>query len=354
MPPEQLEMVQRIEAAGRSLTALLNDILDLSKIEAGQLRLDHRPFALAPLLLQLDSLLGPTARAKSILLRFELPSVSLGGGLVGDPQRLEQVLINLIGNAIKFTEHGEVVVRTHVVEQHAERVVLRFEVRDTGIGISAQTLDGLFTPFTQGDTGPLRRYGGTGLGLSICKRLVELMHGHIGAHSTLGVGSTFWFELPFGRSTGAESQPTIYSQQPVTAPAQPRLEGLHVLAVDDNDTNLDITERALRLEGARTTLARDGQQAVQALRARGAAFDAVLMDLQMPVMDGLQATRRLREMQQQGRLPGFPILALTAHALASDREMALAAGMDDYLTKPIVFETLRRALARWLPELPAG
>ena len=341
--PEQFDMVQRIEAAGRSLTALLNDILDLSKIEAGQLRLEKRAFALAPLLLQLDSLLGPTARANAILLRFELPSVGLEGGLVGDAQRLEQVLINLIGNAIKFTEHGEVVVSTKVTAQDSQRVVMRFEVRDTGIGIGPQTLDGLFQPFTQADTGALRRYSGTGLGLSICKRLVELMGGRIGAHSTLGVGSTFWFELPFGRSSGAELQPTVYSQQPVIAPAQPRLEGLHVLTVDDNDTNLDITERALRLEGARATLARDGQQAIQALRAPDAAFDAVLMDMQMPVMDGLTATRTIR---RELGLTAVPIIVFSASVMPQEREQAMAAGATDFLSKPVDIEQLVAVLSR--------
>jgi CheY-like chemotaxis protein len=222
-------------------------------------------------------------------------------------------------------------------------VVLRFEVRDTGIGIGPQTLDELFQPFMQADTGALRRYGGTGLGLSICKRLVELMGGRIGAHSTLGVGSNFWFELPFGRSTGAESQPTVYSQQPVMAPAQPRLEGLHVLTVDDNDTNLDITERALRLEGARATLARDGQQAIQALRAPDVAFDAVLMDMQMPVMDGLTATRTIR---RELELTELPIIVFSASVMPLERDQAMAAGATDFLGKPVDIEQLVAVLSR--------
>jgi signal transduction histidine kinase/CheY-like chemotaxis protein/HPt (histidine-containing phosphotransfer) domain-containing protein len=341
--PEQLEMVQRIEAAGRSLMALLNDILDLSKIEAGQLRLERRAFALAPLLLQLDSLLGPTARAKNIVLRFELPPVELDSALVGDPQRLEQVLINLIGNAIKFTEHGEVVVRTQVVTQDAAHVLLRFEVRDSGIGIGEQTLEGLFKPFTQGETGPLRRYAGTGLGLSISKRLVELMDGRIGAQSALGVGSTFWFELSFARGVGADTQPPVYAQQPVTAPERPRLEGLHVLTVDDNETNLDITERALRLEGAHATPVRDGQQAIQALRAPGAAFDAVLMDMQMPVMDGLTATRTIR---RELGLTALPVIVFSASVLPQERDQAMAAGATDFLTKPVDIEHLVAVLQR--------
>ncbi len=344
LPAEQLDMVQRIEVAGRSLTALLNDILDLSKIEAGQLRLERRSFALAPLLSQLDSLLGTTARAKGVPLRFELPSVGLDDGLVGDAQRLEQVLINLIGNAIKFTEQGEVVVHTKVVSQNAQQLVVRFEVRDTGIGISQEALERLFKPFTQAETGALRRYGGTGLGLSICKRLVELMGGRIGAHSTLGVGSTFWFELPLGRSTGTVSPPAVYAQQqPVTAPAHPRLEGLHVLTVDDNDTNLDITERALRLEGAHATPARDGQQAIQCLRAPDAAFDAVLMDMQMPVMDGLTATRVIR---RELGLTQVPIIVFSASVLPQERDQAIAAGATDFLSKPVDIEQLVAVLLR--------
>ena len=347
---EQLDMVQRIEAAGRSLTTIINDILDLSKIEAGHLRLDHRGFALGPLLMQLDSLLGPSARHKGILLRFELPSVDLSGSLVGDPQRLEQVLVNLIGNAIKFTEQGEVVVRTRVVAQEAARLTLRFEVTDTGIGISPQVLDGLFQPFTQGDGGAQRRFGGTGLGLSISKQLVELMGGRIGAQSTLGLGSTFWFELELQRSTGGDAQQPVYAQPPVAA-AQPRLSGLHVLTVDDNDTNLDLTERALRLEGARATPARDGQQAVQALRAQPMVFDAVLMDLQMPVMDGLTATRTIR---QELGMAALPIIVFSASVLPQERDEALAAGATDFLPKPVDIEQLVAVLMHHRQQVAAA
>ncbi|WP_198321009.1 CHASE3 domain-containing protein [Azohydromonas aeria] len=343
LPFGQLDMVRRIEAAGRSLTALINDILDLSKIEAGQLRLQRRAFALAPLLSQLESLLGPSAHAKGVPLRFELPAAGLDKELEGDEQRLEQVLLNLVGNAIKFTEHGEVVVRTRVVSQDAQRLVLRFEVSDTGIGIGEETLSRLFKPFTQAETGALRRYGGTGLGLSICKRLVELMGGRIGVDSTLGLGSTFWFELPFGRGAGVESPVAVYAQQPVTAPQRPRLEGLHVLTVDDNETNLLITERALCLEGARATLASDGLQAVQALRAPGAAIDAVLMDMQMPVMDGLTATRTIR---RELGLTDVPIIVFSASVLPQERDQAMAAGATDFLSKPVDIEQLVAVLSR--------
>jgi signal transduction histidine kinase/ActR/RegA family two-component response regulator len=344
--PGQLDMVQRIEAAGRSLTALINDNLDLSKIESGQLRLQQRAFALAPLLSQLESLLGPSAHAKAVALRFELPSAGLDRELDGDDQRLEQVLLNLVGNAIKFTEQGEVVVRTRVVSQDAQRLVLRFEVSDTGIGIGEETLGRLFRPFSQAETGALRHYGGTGLGLSICKRLVELMGGRIGVDSTLGLGSTFWFELPFGRSAGIESPAAVYAQQPVMAPAQARLEGLHVLTVDDNETNLLITERALGLEGARATLACDGQQAVQALRAPDAKFDAVLMDMQMPVMDGLTATRTIR---RELGLTEVPIIVFSASVLPQERDQAMAAGATDFLNKPVDIEQLVAVLSRHRP-----
>ncbi|WP_157269185.1 CHASE3 domain-containing protein [Azohydromonas aeria] len=343
MTADQLDMVQRIGTAGRSLTALINDILDLSKIEAGHLRLERRGFALGPLLMQLDSLLGPTARQKGIALRLELPAGDVPGGLVGDAQRLEQVLVNLIGNAVKFTEQGEVVVRLRVVAQDAAGLTLRFEVADTGIGIAPHLLDGLFQPFTQGHVGTQRRYGGTGLGLSIAKQLVELMGGRIGAHSTLGLGSTFWFELPLERAAAGDVQQPVYAAQPPTAALQPRLAGLHVLTVDDNDTNLDLTERALRLEGARATLARDGQQAVQALRAQPEGFDAVLMDLQMPVMDGLTATRTIR---QELGMAALPIIVFSASVLPRERDEALEAGATDFLAKPVDIEQLVAVLVR--------
>ena len=353
----QADMVGRIQSAGQSLLGIINDVLDLSKIEAGQLRLQPRPFTLETLLTKLDSLLGQAARAKGLALRVEGPAMT-PGWLLGDGLRLEQVLVNLTGNAIKFTEAGEVVIRVATRGDgrgdDATRIRLRCEVWDTGIGIAPAALAGLFEPFTQAEADNGRRFGGTGLGLAISKRLVELMGGEIGAKSQAGAGSTFWFELPLARAAAGESVSEPGSTPP--RPAGPRLTGLRVLVVDDSALNRDVVERALGLEGALTTLAADGQQAVQLLRASHAAFDAVLMDIQMPVMDGLIATRLIRG---ELGLTNLPVIAFTAGVLPEQQRAARDAGADEVLTKPLDLERLVAVLSHWAPDpasqpAPAG
>jgi len=334
----QQDMVGRIQDAGQSLLAIINDILDFSKIEAGQLQLSPRPFRLEALTAKLASLFGATAAAKGLALRVEPPPASLGP-LRGDALRLEQILINLIGNALKFTERGEVALRIHPLASLDHDVRLRFEVQDTGIGISLAIQATLFTPFTQGDAGITRRFGGTGLGLSISKRLVELMGGEIGVDSQPGQGSTFWFEvsLPPITTSAANGQ-----AEPHAIPAGPRLRGLRLLAVDDSALNRDLVERALALEGAEVTLAADGQQAVQYLRTPAPGFDAVLMDVQMPVMDGLTAMRYIRQVLG---LKDLPILALTAGVLPEEQQAARDAGANEVLAKPLDLDLLANRLA---------
>jgi len=334
---DQRDMVERIQGAGRSLLAIINDILDFSKIEAGQLRLEARPFRLETLTAQIDSLLGATARAKGIGLSLVLPEAPLGP-LLGDAQRLEQVLINLIGNAIKFSDQGEVAILIQPLHLSDTEVRLRFEVRDTGIGISPAAQARLFEPFTQAENGISRRFGGTGLGLSISKRLVELMGGTIGVDSQPGQGSTFWFELPLARASEAEEASPA---APVAAPTGPRLQGQRLLAVDDSAMNRDLVERVLNLEGARVTLAADGQQAVQYLHSTAPGFDAVLMDVRMPVMDGLTAIRLIR---QELGLTDLPILALTAGVLAEEQQAARDAGANEVLAKPLDLDLLATRL----------
>ena len=273
------------------------------------------------------------------------------GPLLADPLRLEQVLTNLIGNALKFTERGEVVLRITPLAEHNQGLALRFAIQDTGIGIEPAALKRLFSAFTQADNSITRRFGGTGLGLSISKRLVEAMGGQIGVESTPGQGSSFWFEVTLPRATGSEA--VAPETPPVAIPAGPRLTGLRVLAVDDSAMNRDLVEMALSREGARVTLAADGQQAVQLLQPPNHNFDVVLMDVQMPVMDGRTATRLIR---QELGLTQLPIIALTAGVLAEEQRLIREAGADEVLAKPLDLELLVATLLRLIPaeRLSAG
>jgi len=338
LSPEQLTMVQRIQDAGQSLLGIINDILDFSKIEAGQLQLSPRPFRLETLTAKLASLFGATAAAKGLGLLIAPPPAS-PGPLWGDALRLEQVLINLTGNAIKFTDRGEVALCIHPLASTDQEVRLRFEVQDTGIGISPEVQATLFTPFTQADAGISRRFGGTGLGLSISKRLVDLMSGVIGVDSQPGQGSTFWFEVTFLRTSEVEE---ISPAAPVATPTGPRLRGLRLLVVDDSAMNRDLVEQALALEGAKVTLAADGQQAVQYLQSTTPGFDAILMDVRMPIMDGLTAMRLIR---RELGLSDLPILAFTAGVLPAEQQAARDAGANEVLAKPLNLDLLAMRLA---------
>ena len=338
LAPAQRQLVQRIRTAGRSLLGIINDILDFSKIEAGQLRVESWPFEPAPILGQIESLMGQMARAKGLNFRLETPP-DLVHRLLGDPLRLEQILLNLVGNAVKFTERGLVQVRVRQEERGPAAVHLRFEVADTGIGIAPADLGTLGLPFSQTDATITRRFGGTGLGLAITKHLVGLMGGTFGCDSTLGAGSRFWFELTCAR---AGDQPPLPAR--AADPAGPRLPGLHCLVVDDSEMNRDVVERALAREGARVTLAADGREALEYLRAQPHACAAVLMDIQMPVMDGLAATRAIRA---ELGLTALPVIAFSAAVLAEQQQAARDAGVNDFLAKPVDLEELVAVLLRW-------
>jgi signal transduction histidine kinase/DNA-binding response OmpR family regulator len=329
----QRRHVEGIRTSGRHLLAVINDILDFSRIEAGRLELERVDFALTEVLERVRQLTAPQATERGLELGFVLDEHS-PPVIRGDPTRLQQVLLNLVGNGLKFTHRGGVTVHlTHSMEGDG-RVRFRFEVRDTGIGMTPEQVAGLFRPFTQADRSTVRRYGGSGLGLAISRRLVEAMGGAIGVESAPGQGSRFWFEAPFEVGDVVAVAERI-ALRPATVPP------LRILLAEDIALNQEIITEMLRQYGHQVVVAANGAEAVElAARER---FDLVLMDVQMPVMDGVEATRRIR------RLPppagAVPVIALTANVMASEQARYLGAGMERCLTKPLVWPDLLAALA---------
>ena len=340
---DQSRYVGAIASSGRALHALLGDILDLAKVEEGQVQLEHTDFDLASLLSEISDVYRELASTRGLLLVSELQAT--GAWVNGDPGRLRQVVSNLLGNAIKFTEHGEVRLRSENLPARAgdTRTWQRFTVEDTGLGIAGEAMDKLFQRFAQADDSTTRKFGGSGLGLVICKHLVELMGGNIQVHSAPGQGARFWFDLPFDPAKA----PHAAAQG---APKALHHAGARILLAEDNLVNQQVIKGLLGHLGATVTVADNGELALaQFCQGR---FDLVVMDCQMPVMDGFEAARRIRawEQNEPGRSP-VPIVALTANALAGDREACLAAGMSDYLTKPATMASLAKTLWRNLPDL---
>jgi PAS domain S-box-containing protein len=334
------QYLAQIDDSAQALAGVISDILDLSKIEAGKLRLEQTDFDLHALLESVEHGYAALADAHALKLTMQV-SAEVPRRVRGDPVRLRQILSNLLSNALKFTDVGYV--RLHVQSLAAPRV--RFEVEDSGPGISTEVQSRLFQPFMQGDVSTTRRYGGTGLGLSICRELAELMGGSVGVHSQAGRGSRFWAELPLPAS--AEEAPS--SAFAPAHDAERRLAGLELLVVEDNPVNMMIATAIVRQWGITVSEAVDGAEAVAAIVQRadaGRPFDVVLMDVQMPVQGGHEATRVLRRRFDARTLP---IIALTAAALTSERDEALAAGMNDFLTKPLDAQRLQDALLRWAP-----
>jgi signal transduction histidine kinase/ActR/RegA family two-component response regulator len=324
---EQSEYLRLVKVSADSLLSVINDVLDFSKIEAGKLDLDAVPFEPLEVLRDTVKAMEVLSRKKGLALRY---SAAPGAGqrLCGDPGRLRQVLINLIGNAIKFSEDGAVQVDLEAAEDAGEAVELRFAVRDSGIGIPLEKQKVIFEPFRQADGSTSRRYGGTGLGLAICARLVELMGGRIWLESRPGAGSTFFFTVKLLRPASGEAPATV---DPATRPIVPE-RSLRVLLAEDNPVNRKVASRLLENAGHTVVCVNDGQEAVEMLQKE--RFDIVLMDVQMPRMDGFEATSEIRRRDASMHVR-TPIVALTANAMKGDRERCLDAGMDGYVSKPL-------------------
>ncbi len=341
--PGQEQYLRIAQSSASSLLNLIKHILDFSKIEAGKMELEVVPFGLRALIHDVIETFKLRAREKKISLDFAVVA-EVPDHLQGDPTRLRQILANLLANALKFSEHGSVDLKVGVQETSPSHVLLRFAVSDTGIGIAPEACRRLFHSFTQADATTTRKYGGSGLGLAICKRLTELMGGQIGLESVVGRGSTFTFTVRCAIDATVPAPAAASAQS-----AKSSLRRLHILVAEDNHVNQIVISASLQSEGFTCDLAANGKLAVEALEKK--AYDLVLMDCQMPEMDGYEATRVIREREQAAMASGaparhIPIIALTANAMQGDRENCLKVGMDDYVTKPLELSLLFSAIAR--------
>jgi len=351
LPPEQRECAEIIRRSGETLLTVINEILDFSKLEAGKLRMESVPFNLYEIIDDVNGMLAPQRDGRGLAVVLNYPE-AVPRRFIGDGGRLRQVVTNLMGNAIKFTASGEVriSVACEIVDEGIANI--RLSVHDTGVGIPTNKISLLFKKFSQVDGSTTRKYGGTGLGLAISKQLVDLMGGSMGVESRMGVGSTFWFEVPLLLDALEDAAPAglaDLSGLRALAAADHERESFagntwRALVVDDNVVNQRVAERLLGRLGLRVDVAGNGLEAVRMLKEL--PFDAVFMDCQMPEMDGYAATREIRRMEKLGHR--IPIIAMTAEALAGARERCLAAGMDDYITKPVKLEDLSRAVQKWL------
>ena len=342
--PRQAEYLGKIDAAGAHLLSIINNILDLSKIEAGKFELDEAPVDVAELVGNVRSIMAERAEGKGLVLETAVNGLTVP--LLGDSTRLRQALINYTINAIKFSESGTVTLRACPVEESAQAVLVRFAVEDQGEGVPPDALPRLFGAFEQADNSTTRRYGGTGLGLAITRHLARLMGGEAGVESELGRGSTFWFTARLGRCGSLSARRDAAGRQAASGAVEmlrQRHAGRRILVVDDDPMNREVAQLTLAGSGLIVDLAEDGRQALT--RFEGRDYALVLMDVQMPVMDGLDATRAMRARPDGASVP---IVAMTANAFTEDKELCIKAGMDDFLVKPFDPELLFSTLLRWL------
>jgi signal transduction histidine kinase/CheY-like chemotaxis protein len=344
--PRVQDQLGKVATASQHLLGLINDILDISKIESERMTLEQKSFGLGEVLKGVLAVIEQSAHAKGLKLAVELPAEIAHLSLLGDPLRLGQLLLNFGGNAVKFTSHGRVDLRIRIVEESPRDVLLRFDVQDSGIGISDEDQKRLFTAFEQADGSLTRKYGGTGLGLAISKRLARLMGGDAGVVSAVGQGSTFWFTARLRKAQGTDA---VALPEPGIAKGEAEVllqlgySGTRVLLAEDEPLNQEVSRSVLEEVGFDVDLAGDGAEAVA--MAREGRYALILMDMQMPKLNGIEATRAIRA------LPGYahtPILAITANAFDEDARACIEAGMNDHISKPVAAEVLYGTILKWL------
>ncbi|MEX0845379.1 MAG: response regulator [Balneolaceae bacterium] len=346
---EQKEYAELVKYSAKALMGIINDILDLAKVEAGKMEIEVIPFDLRDSLKELKKLLEFSAQNKDVEIKSEIHP-DIPEKVMGDPMRIRQILLNYGNNAVKFTEKGSIKLKVDLLNEDEKTVTLRFSVKDTGIGIPEQKMKQIFDPFSQADASTTRKYGGTGLGLSICKQLSGLMKGKVGVESTEGKGSEFWFEVTLDKMWSEQSE-NITDTSEIDELGDDNVEGVarkvKILLAEDNETNQLMTERMLAHDGMHITSVNNGLEVVDIFKKQD--FDLILMDVYMPEMDGINATREIRKIEENGDTR-IPIIAVSASVMPKDKERIYAAGVDDFIGKPISKTYLMAKVKKWVSD----